>query len=146
MPTNEIVAGFMVLVAWVTDLPVPPEPPAVTLVSQEVMCARVYKISPAREYCVEHSTVRAAYGFGEGVYLLAGWDSNNVRDAASLVHELTHYLQNMSNQEYQCKAAKEKEAYDTEEVFLKMVGREALALKNASLFQYLFTTTCGPNL
>lgn len=58
----------------------------------------------------------------ETIYLPVGFTPDTPEKVATLVHELTHHMQNLSAKKYKCQAAKEPEAYDMQDKFLNTMG------------------------
>ena len=57
------------------------------------------------------------------IYLSEGWIGKTPAELSILVHEMVHHLQNLGGQFFFCPEAREKPAYDAQELWLRMFGK-----------------------
>lgn len=96
----------------------PPPPPLVEQVSPRGLVELVFGENPPSGASVTALCSRAA----KTVYLREGWRANDLRDRATLVHELVHYVQETASLSYPCVAARERDAYELQLKWLQEQG------------------------
>jgi Domain of unknown function (DUF6647) len=57
------------------------------------------------------------------IYLRREWTGRTPAELSVLVHEMVHHLQNVAGLKYACPAAREKPAYDAQDRWLSLFGR-----------------------
>jgi hypothetical protein len=71
-----------------------------------------------------HSKIVAFYDDqAKSIYLSDQWNGRTASELSVLVHEMVHHLQNVSGLHYACAAAREKLAYEAQEKWLGLFGR-----------------------
>jgi hypothetical protein len=95
-----------------------PQVPPVTVVPQAELANRA---------CGQPCPVRGAYIAGEGIYLIDTLKIDDPADRSVLLHELVHYLQDVSGRYAQLSpcdsyAAREREAYAAQDDYLSRYG------------------------
>jgi hypothetical protein len=68
----------------------------------------------------------AAYVPGQIIINHVMWDPDSVKSRSYLVHELVHHAQALSRRPYPCQAAKEREAYYFQNLWLKEQGEDPI--------------------
>jgi hypothetical protein len=58
------------------------------------------------------------------IYLPENWTGTTPAELSVLVHEMAHHLQNTGKLTYECPAAREKLAYEAQEKWLALFGRD----------------------
>ena len=58
------------------------------------------------------------------IFLAEGWSGATPAEVSVLVHEMVHHLQNQAGLKYECPAAREKLAYEAQNQWLKLHGRD----------------------
>jgi hypothetical protein len=125
-----------------TGLPVPDVRPVIQYLSAERLH---YMVAPDTEYDPDGSFIYHAAYRNDFVYLTKGWDRNDIVDLSTLVHELTHHMQEHSGQTWGCNAAKEPQAYSVQEDFLTAAGVEKpLEAMQVNRLFIAFRGMCGP--
>jgi hypothetical protein len=56
------------------------------------------------------------------IYLAEGWTGNSPRETSILVHEVVHHLQNIPAMKFPCPAARERAAYEAQNLWLGQYG------------------------
>ena len=60
------------------------------------------------------------------IYLAESWTGKTPAELSILVHEMVHHLQNLGERTFLCPEARERLAYDAQEKWLEMFGRNLL--------------------
>jgi hypothetical protein len=76
------------------------------------------------------------------VLLPEKWTGATVADVSMLVHETVHHLQNVAGLRYECPQASEKPAYEAQEKWLRLYGRDLAGEFELDGFTLLVTTQC----
>jgi hypothetical protein len=58
------------------------------------------------------------------IFLREGWTGSSAAELSVLVHEMVHHLQNVGKLKFDCPAAREKLAYEAQEQWLRLFGRD----------------------
>jgi len=77
------------------------------------------------------------------IYLPDGWTGTIPAELSVLVHELVHHLQNAGKQKFECPREREKLAYEAQERWLKLFGRDLLGEFEIDPFTRLVITSCA---
>jgi len=112
--------------AWLSatsDLPASFERPRVALVPPAQIAALRYPtVNPAFR-----PNVLAVYDdASRTVYLHDAWTGRSLADLSVLVHEMVHHLQNRGGLKYGCPGAREAPAYEAQQRFLRVFGRNVV--------------------
>jgi hypothetical protein len=112
--------------AWLSatsDLPASFERPRVALVPPAQIAALRYPtVNPAFR-----PNVLAVYDdASRTVYLHDAWTGRSLADLSVLVHEMVHHLQNRGGLKYGCQGAREAPAYEAQQRFLRVFGRNVV--------------------
>lgn len=158
---NEMLTGILMYVAAAMGVPesqieqIPPY--TVEERSSEELFRMVFPSAEWKENSKVSLMVQGSYIPTTSTVLLnesLDWE-NDVIDRSVLLHEVVHHVQFYAAQEmYECKAAKEREAYAIQEAYLKENGAELFNLKDSDaptygmdLFAWSLITNCpNPNL
>src|SRR5262245_48859226 len=87
--------------------------------------------------------VVAVYDTATGtIYLPEGWSGKTPAELSVLVHEMVHHLQNRPNLKFECPRAREKLAYEAQERWLQLFGRDLASDFEIDGFTRLVITSC----
>jgi hypothetical protein len=119
----------------------PPPPPKVVVVSQEVIDARVYGENPHGGTCVcglyDPET--------ETIWLPEDCRADDIFNQSTLLHELVHHVQTVTEMDYPCLAAREPLAYGLQAQWLQESGVEdPYAMMGVDKFTILIRSICWP--
>ena len=118
LPPNivmDLIAWLMAKTGWTTK-----ELPSIRFVTPEQL-QKIYHVGD--EDLLNDFSLRALYSTKiHTVYLLESWNSNDLRDRATLLHELVHHLQSLNNIKATCLAEYEPQAFDLEFEWLREQG------------------------
>jgi len=76
------------------------------------------------------------------IYLQKGWSGKSPAELSVLVHEMVHHLQNVSGQKYGCTAEREKPAYQAQDHWLGLYGRNLIDEFKLDPMTLLVRTNC----
>src|SRR5262245_56214702 len=76
------------------------------------------------------------------IYLPDGWTGNTPAELSVLVHEMVHHLQNRGKRKFECPREREKLAYEAQERWLNLFGRDLLRDFEIDPFTRLAMTSC----
>ena len=112
---SDLVAAFLIWIAGQTGLAMP-APPPVVLISE----GRLNELASGRS---DVGQFRGLYNREEGiVYLPESWNPADIRNRATLLHELVHHVQIFNKVPVQCPAQLEVQAYDVTIKWLREQG------------------------
>lgn len=77
------------------------------------------------------------------IYLPAGWNGGTPGELSVLVHEMVHHMQNVGDLRYECAGAREKLAYEAQEKWLSLFGRNLAGEFDLDTFTLKVSTSCG---
>lgn len=77
------------------------------------------------------------------IYLPANWNGTTPADLSVLVHEMVHHMQNVGDLRYECAGAREKLAYEAQEKWLGLFGRDLGGEFDLDPFTLKVSTSCG---
>jgi hypothetical protein len=123
------------IVTWLSlniGLPANYEHPQIAFVSPDQMSAvRTTGVSDSIAHADDERTrppgsqIVALYDDrNRTVYLPNGWNGDSPTEMSVLVHEMVHHLQNLAGVTYECAEAREKPAYEAQEGWLALYGRD----------------------
>jgi len=146
------------IVTWLAinaGLPAIYNHPQIELVSPEAMHAVRYEGLRAgqRAHAARHegdagrqggpAEVEAQYDDStRTIYLSEGWTGRSPAELSVLVHEMVHHLQNAAGLKYECAQAREKPAYDAQDRWLALFGRNLIAEFKLDPMTVLVRTNC----
>jgi hypothetical protein len=90
----------------------------------------------------QRETLAAYDSLTRTVLLPEKWTGATVADVSMLVHETVHHLQNVAGLRYECPQASEKPAYEAQEKWLRLYGRDLAGEFELDGFTLLVTTQC----
>jgi hypothetical protein len=147
------------IVVWLSanyPLPATFSPPRVELVPSSQMAnlrykglssSRVVEISSVetREASVEQmrDTVTVYNDQTKIIYLSDKWIGRTPAELSVLVHEMVHHLQYEAGTKYECAAEREKLAYEAQEKWLNLFGRNLEGEFNINGLALLVSTSCA---
>jgi hypothetical protein len=76
------------------------------------------------------------------IYVREEWSGRTPAEVSVLVHEMVHHLQNLAGLKYDCPAAREKLAYDAQDRWLALFGRNLIDELNLDPMTVLVRTNC----
>lgn len=140
---EELILGLMLYAATATGLPVPVSLPGVEFRSQEELWAERLPDIP-----YDPDQVLRAIAFYDPVedtiWLQEDWDPSTLADRATLLHEVTHYMQDVAGAGYRCQGALEKVAYDTMRRYIEKAGEDFEEVTEISPLLLMLVTGCHP--
>ncbi len=77
------------------------------------------------------------------IYLSDKWAGSTPAELSVLVHEMVHYLQNEAGTTYECPAEREKLAYEAQDRWLHLFGRNLEAEFEINGLALLVSTSCA---
>jgi hypothetical protein len=76
------------------------------------------------------------------IYLLPGWTGRTPAELSMLVHEMVHHLQNVAHTNYNCPQEREAVAYEAQQKWLSLFGRDLLSDFQIDPSTILMNTKC----
>lgn len=76
------------------------------------------------------------------IYLSEGWTGKSPAELSVVVHEMVHHLQNLGEQFFFCPEAREKPAYEAQELWLRMFGKSLASEFEIDPFTLKVATGC----
>ena len=143
MKLTALMFALMSFASVNTDLPVPEKPPIVKQISSEQLWYLIYN----KEYDPngDHQ-VLGAYRNGI-IFLSHDFTPKSVKDTGDLLHELVHYMQDMSEEQYACNGNKEHEAHSVQFDYYRGAGVEdPMEYVGMNPLFYRLRTRCHPAL
>jgi len=77
------------------------------------------------------------------IYLSDKWAGTTPAELSVLVHEMVHHLQNQAGTAYECPAEREKLAYEAQDNWLRLFGRNLEAEFEINGLALLVSTSCA---
>jgi hypothetical protein len=77
------------------------------------------------------------------IYLSDKWTGTTPSELSVLVHEMVHHLQNEAGTTYECPAEREKLAYEAQDKWLRLFGRNLEAEFEINGLALLVSTSCA---
>jgi hypothetical protein len=77
------------------------------------------------------------------IYLSDKWTGTTPSELSVLVHEMVHHLQNQAGTAYECPAEREKLAYEAQDKWLHLFGRNLEAEFEVNGLALLVSTSCA---
>lgn len=76
------------------------------------------------------------------IYLAEEWTGRTPAELSVLVHEMVHHLQNVAGMKFECAQAREKPAYDAQDRWLALFGRNLMDEFKLDPMTILVRTNC----
>jgi Domain of unknown function (DUF6647) len=139
------------IVLWLAanfDLPATNDHPRVEFVPSATITALRYKhIAGAQPNSPAEKTgqrdVVAVYDDATStIYLPEGWTGSTPAELSVLVHEMVHHIQNRAKLKFECPRGREKLAYEAQERWLQLFGRDLERDFEIDGFTRLLNTSC----
>lgn len=145
------------LVTWLSanfDLPAAYDHPRIVPMSSVAMTNLLYRSvlgDQAREVRIpenqgqsdEQRRVVSLYNVPtKTIYLLPGWTGRTPAELSMLVHEMVHHLQNIAHTAYACPQEREALAYEAQQKWLSLFGRDLFSEMQIDTFTLLMNTKC----
>jgi Domain of unknown function (DUF6647) len=137
------------VVLWLAanfDLPATNEHPHVEFVPPATIAALRYKDigqSNSRAEKTGQRDVVAVYDDATStIYLPEGWTGSTPAELSVLVHEMVHHIQNRAKLKFECPRGREKLAYEAQERWLQLFGRDLERDFEIDGFTRLLNTSC----
>jgi hypothetical protein len=133
---SELILALLTWIVGETGLAMPPPPPVV-MVSEEQMSELVSGSTDVGDF-------RGLYSRDAGiVYLRDDWNPADLRNRASLLHELVHHVQVFNGVPARCPAERERQAYDLTLKWLREQGAvDPYAVLNIDEFTIIIRSMC----
>jgi len=77
------------------------------------------------------------------IYLWDKWTGSRPAELSVLVHEMVHHLQNEAGTSYECAAEREKLAYEVQDKWLGLFGRNLESEFEINGLALLISTSCA---
>jgi hypothetical protein len=77
------------------------------------------------------------------IYLSDQWAGRTPAELSVLVHEMVHHLQNKAGMRYECSAEREKLAYEAQDKWLRLFGRNLESEFEINGLTLLVSTSCA---
>lgn len=135
-------AVLTLIVSWLaatSELPASYDHPTVTLAPADQIAALRYPdVNPAFR-----PNVLAVYDDAHRtIYLHDKWTGSSLTDLSVLVHEMVHHLQNRGALKYACQGAREAPAYEAQDRFLGLFGRDVAGAFKLDAMSMKLMTSC----
>jgi uncharacterized protein DUF6647 len=142
---SALLAAIALWLAANFDLPTSAELPTVELATTtQIQTLRYDGIVHDARHTAENQSVAVYIDKTKTIYLPATWKPDNAADLSILVHEMVHHLQNVGNLKFACLAEREELAYQAQEAWLKLFGRDLRRDFELDPFTLLVKTRCMP--
>lgn len=152
--TPSIQQFLAALVSWIStsfDLPATSNLPKVELVPASRMAALRHKRhpgwqleNPAASSQPDWREIVAVYDDStQTIYLHESWRGSTAAELSIVVHEMVHHLQNSGNLKFACSQERERLAYEVQESWLGLFGRNLLLDFEIDPLTLLVSTKCG---
>lgn len=76
------------------------------------------------------------------IHLPEGWTGNSPAELSMIVHEMVHHLQNQGGMKFACPEEREKVAYEAQQAWLALFGRDLSSDFGIDPFTVLVRTQC----
>lgn len=130
------------IVTWLStnfDLPANYDHPMVEVVAAERIATLRFGSAGLRG---PRDVVAVYHDKRRTIYLSEGWTGKSPAELSVLVHEMVHHLQNLGKQFFFCPEAREKPAYDAQELWLRMFGKSLASEFEIDPFTLKVATGC----
>jgi hypothetical protein len=77
------------------------------------------------------------------IYLSDKWTGSTAAELSVLVHEMVHHLQNQAGTTYECPAERERLAYEAQDKWLSLFGRDLEGEFKVNGLALLVSTSCA---
>jgi hypothetical protein len=145
---NALLTAVALWLAANFDLPATSEHPHVEFVPPATISALRYQDIPGgqpsspAEKASQRDVVAVYDDATSTIYLPEGWSGSTPAELSVLVHELVHHLQNRGQLKFECPRQREKLAYEAQERWLKLFGRDLERDFEIDPFTRLAITSC----
>ena len=152
--TQPLLAAIARWLAANFDLPLTLEPPRIVFDSPSAIAALAFKAPLSDQFShagtsgsdstqARQDDIVAVYdGADSTIHLSRGWSGRTPAELSILVHEMVHYIQHVSRISHACREAREKIAYDAQNRWLQLFGRDLADEFGIDPFTRLVNTTC----
>jgi hypothetical protein len=136
------------IVLWLSAnfaLPEWVELPRVAYLPAQELAARHYRgfAGPQTSAPAEAREIVAIYDDrARTIYLLEGWTADTPANISVLVHEMVHHIQNVERKKFTCPQEREQLAYEAQERWLKLFGRDLTSEFEIDPMSRLVKTKC----
>jgi hypothetical protein len=145
------------LISWISDcfdLPTTDDLPKIALAPARKIAALRYKgLLPDRRSEIasindqsmppaQREVVAVYHDETRTIYLPDGWTGRTPAELSMLVHEIVHHLQNLAGIKYACPQERERLAYEVQERWLGLFGRDLVRDFEIDPFTLLVSTQC----
>lgn len=125
------------------DLPESADPPMIAFSRVEAMAALRYGSAASSTSAGATADIVAIYVDADRtIYLPEGWTGNSPAELSMIVHEMVHHLQNQAGMKFACPEEREKVAYEAQQAWLALFGRDLSSDFGIDPFTVLVRTQC----
>ena len=150
LPTGALLREIVTWLAANFDLPAIHDLPRVEFVPPAKLVTIRYKglvpdrigNDPAAQTNYQREVIAVYNDSAKTIFLSEGWKGANVADLSVLVHEMVHHLQNLAGLKYECTQAREKLAYQAQDQWLKLHGRDLEKEFEIDMLTLLVSSAC----
>jgi hypothetical protein len=144
---NALITAIALWLSANFALPMPGSPPRVEMAPGEKIAALHYGPAfaanmPPRAQSGAGDIVAVYDDASRTIYLREGWQGQTPAELSVVVHELVHHMQNLSGARYECPQEREKLAYQAQERWLGLFGRNLESEFGIDGFSLLVKTRC----
>ena len=139
-----LLAAIGLWIATNFNLPISTELPSVQVVTASQIETLRYGTARDAVRTGDNQTVAVYVDETKTIYLPATWKADSAADLSILVHEMVHHLQNVNHLKFGCLAEREELAYQAQEAWLKLFGRDLNRDFGIDPFTLLVRTRCMP--
>jgi hypothetical protein len=143
VPAAELISAVAIWLTKEFDFQPAAQPPRIQFASQDQLSALRY-VTIMSEATFHPGDTVAVYNNRDGtIYLPLGWTGNTPAELSALVHEMVHHLQHEAGLTFACGEAREAAAYEAQQRWLAMFGRDLFEEFEIDAFTLLVRTNCG---
>lgn len=140
---NSLINVIIVWLSLSSPTPLPPAVPNIKHASPQQLVT-IHAGRALRQG--DEPNIMGAYDpLSRTIYLRNDWDSRRPADVSVLVHELVHFLQATTHQEFECPAAREAAAYAAQQRWLHLYGSDLQREFGIDAMTLKLRTACWPH-
>ncbi len=136
------------------DLPLILVPPRIVFEPPSAIAALAFKMALPEQVSYagnvgsdatqeRHDDIVAIYGDADStIHLSERWSGRTPAELSILVHEMVHHIQHLGRIGHACREAREKVAFNAQNRWLQLFGRDLAAEFGIDPFTLLVNTTC----
>jgi hypothetical protein len=143
VPVQELVGAIATWLAAELDFPPPGALPRIEFASSEQLSTLRHAGITSEATYDPGNTVAVYNDRDKTIYLPQGWTGRTAAELSVLVHEMVHHAQHAAAQKFACNEAREEVAYQAQQRWLAMFGRDLFQEFEMDAFTLLVRTNCG---